>query len=308
MKLKHFILCSLLCVTMCGCQFNNNNTENADPRIFTDSVHWYTSEQFDIPKYKTTEKTIEYLSDYNGETKPEYITSSFTNRRYVKLDLPSKYNYDNQYGTKLFSEDGSIVIELVKGDYDLGDNEVQYLSNEMKYTKTDVAKISHIAVKDLNDYYIVAHVYSNSEDWTTVVNALNDCKYETVIGDLNYERENLEEDSFYKNNIQTFFAGDEYTSTISGFADGWIYYCNYPNSVFEVKDMALAYMKTKNVSLGEDVKIFNYSNDCDFIYCGNYFVCYYRNNEQFTTTIFGKGKEAINNAKYCVMQGDKDEG
>ena len=245
------------------------------------------------------DNVIQYLGvDKSVATKPVYLTTSVMDGLYVQLDLPAEKTYVNEFGSMLFATDGSIVVYMYKGDLstlELTVNDAKAYNKNIVYTDNN-NKVVHKVVNYLLDGYVLfAECYSDSNDWTTLLNSI--CS--------------VEETTVYRNNItnlpylpdknplykQSVFLSDEYMSGITYFMDGYFYTQNIDMNKDvedEMSDWVQAMSSGKGSYIYKDSEIIvTYSDDM-------YTLALIPYNTSYKQLLIGYGDEARTNILYII--------
>lgn len=302
------ILTLTLCSTLTGCADKVKSLLKKDTQTEENiGVHYvddkYYTRNETIWKQMKPEDEITYTSNYDKTSKVEFLTINIMDKRYVRVELPGYREYINT-GSVIKSTDGAIKINIypdkVGSDIELT-NEVLYDKNT-KFSD-DGGDFVHTIVKDMiNGYTIVAHVGSNSEDWSFIRDMVINIQEDDVIKSDN--KEFIMSLPAYDDEIlQSVFVTDDYVQVPTLFNDGYI--CTTISAFDFDKNVDCVYTWLSNVSDG--TKITLYKNKPNNIYYGEtetgYSCAIFKDNEQYMYIVYGFGNEACTN----ILRMLKDE-
>jgi hypothetical protein len=242
----------------------------------------------------TVKKKISYIDGYNTNTSQLVMCTSFKDSDYISLGLPSDREYDTNLGEMIRANDGSIVIKIIEGTIETVDLNISNPTIPEKniiYTSDDTKEV-HIVGNYLDSgIVIVGYVYSNSEDWTIVRDAVIGVK-ET--GAALHENETKlsslpDADSSIRN---TVFLESEFSSTITKFVDGEFSYSNIAYDFNKSKMVASNWIFS--MANGSEVKTYvNKNSEIYYAESSNgYVVAITQYNGSYYSVLFGKGEEA----------------
>ena len=162
-----------------------------------------------------------------------------------------------------------------------------------KYDESE-SKFPHSVYNFFDDMVLVGTCYSNTADYTQMVNTISSAGSLSIIGG-NFESDVIkyEKPEYDPNNIQSFFTGNVYQSDYTWFDNGYLYYMNYALPRAHVVSMAKAYLDTVNED--NDVTEYYIDGDTRMYESNGYTLGFFKNNEQYYTLLVGYGQEARNN-------------
>ena len=278
---------------------------------YVDNTHWYTVAESAVAKHPRIKEPISYNPnvEYEGQTVSYYLCLNMDTRQYIKVSLPTGHDYIYNYSSNIVSTDGAIEVSLRKGTLETFTVDIENpitkqkqisligegvsLDAICKYDQNE-SKAPHIVYNFFDDMVLVATCYSNTNDYSILVNSISNIDSLSIIGG-NYECDKIVYDkpAYNEENVQTFFTGNAYQSDYIWYEDGYIYYINYALPQSDLIQVCKAYLDVVNAD-GKTTEY--YISDAVRMYeSENYTIGFFRNNEQFYTVLIGYGSEARNN-------------
>lgn len=247
-------------------------------------------------KHQSVEDKIGYIQSLSTDTISMYLCRSLFNQEYYSIQLPNNHSYFMPNSSVILSDDGAIEVRLCENDSvaDLKINTPKNYDSKTKYTNGESKKV-HTVVKQLDDEYTVyANVYSNSEDWTTILNGIIAVKdYQEPDKLILTELDVMPSLSFDDNYIYTCNPETKELDEMqpAGFQDGFLYCYNSFYDIGQNVRVLTSYMYSvanNNVSRYVD-------RNREFAYIesdNGYFGIIKRYNNQCSYIMYGYGEEA----------------
>ena len=259
---------------------------------------YFTQRRTSWNRMKVKEK-IGYIPDYtikhDKDLRDISLALSIIDGNYYNLRLPNDKRYTVRYLNRLVAEDGSIEISVYPADDNSINMHVGDLTSETKdfaYT-AETSKAVHAIKMIKDDYVFIGFVYSNSEDWSTVLDAFrNISKVERA--DIKGSINELTALPKPNPNIQvSMYNEDRYDSSLVEFESGFLNYM-YLDTSADYESIVKNYVLAN--TYGDQV--YRYKTD-SLIYMSNdegFFSMAFNYNEQYLMLLYGYGFEAEANA------------
>ena len=278
-----------------------------------DETKTYTRATFRF-SHMEVEDEIYYSTMTSGGTDTYVLCASMVNQEYLPIELPSGHTYTNLFGYDIYADDGSIEVHIKAGNKDTIQSHVEHaesLTSNIACTESG-GKYKHSIIKYINDKYVVeASVYSNTNDWSIVRNAIIDADLQARFSDFAdaqfiSTRQLREDDSNLVQSIVLNYNADAETTF---FEDGCIQELQIAYDIEKTKNMAKTYLY--NVTN----KPTNQALVCNLIDTGAAYyelgdmavTCIPTKNNNYSILVIGAGDEAKLNMKQIALNYKKGD-
>lgn len=273
----------------------------------------YTRSSFKFDKMKV-EDEIFYSTMTSGSTETHVLCASMINQEYLPVELPGDRTYTNLFGYDIYADDGSIEVHIKAGNKDTIDSIVEHgesLTSNIACT-TSGGKYKHSVVKYINDKYVIeASVYSNTNDWSIVRDAVIDADLQTKFSDF-ADAEFISARKLRENNsdkIQSILLNYNADAETIFFEDGWIQELQIAYDIEKTKTMAKTYLYNVTNKPSYDAIV------CNLIDTGAAYyelgdmaaACIPTVNNNYSIIVVGAGDEAKLNMKQIAVNYKKSE-
>ena len=285
--MKKVLLVISFMFMLIGCGTSEQASDKNGIYVTDDGIY---TEDTGVWHPQKVDNTIAYWDSAVVETKPFYIAVSPEDSRTIKLNLPITHSYIFDSGDIVMAEDGAFSVEVIKynGDFDVDLKTMHYDYAHRYYITTEDGRNVHSIYKIVDGLLVRCECYSDSEDWTALVNTFREIDGAHYFYSNAIHTENVypEIGKFY---TQSYFIDDSDILSLINFKYSKLY-------VMTVKEFKEEEYENFIAALNNDKNVINSTLPRgNIIYAnGDYFLAYTNVNNS-KVIMYGYGEEALYN-------------